>query len=97
MTPDGEHIVGPLPSLPGFYVAGGCCVGGLSIAPIVGELLARWIVSGAAPMDLDALSPARSAVQTTAEAELLENCRWQYAFHYWSKASGPPRADRTAG
>src|SRR5438093_1534905 len=34
MTADGEHIVGPLAELRGFYVAGGCCVGGLSIAPI---------------------------------------------------------------
>jgi glycine/D-amino acid oxidase-like deaminating enzyme len=86
MTPDGEHIVGPLPELPGFYVAGGCCVGGLSIAPIVGEMLAEWIVSGEPPMDLSALSPARSAVQTTVEAALLEDCRRQYAFHYWPKS-----------
>jgi 4-methylaminobutanoate oxidase (formaldehyde-forming) len=61
-------------------------VGGLSIAPIVGDLLARWIMTGEAPMDLSALSPARSAVQTTAEAALLEDCRRQYAFHYWSAA-----------
>lgn len=88
VTPDGEHIVGPLPGLGGFYVAGGCCVGGLSIAPIVGELLAEWIVSGRSPMDLTQLSPARPAVQTKAEIALLEDCRRQYAFHYWPKESG---------
>jgi len=93
MTADGEHIVGPLPGLRGFYVAGGCCVGGLSIAPIVGDLLAQWIVSGEPPMDLSALSPSRSAVQTTVEASLLEDCRRQYAFHYWSKQSGSPNLD----
>jgi glycine/D-amino acid oxidase-like deaminating enzyme len=96
MTPDGEHIVGPLPELRGFYVAGGCCVGGLSIAPIIGDLLARWIATGKAPMDLSALSPARSAVQTTAEAVLREDCRRQYAFHYWAEAAGSAGADRTA-
>jgi glycine/D-amino acid oxidase-like deaminating enzyme len=90
MTPDGEHIVGPLPHLRGFFIAGGCCVGGLSISPIVGELLARWIASGEPPMELSPLSPARSAVQTTAEAELLENCRRRYAFHYWSEQPDPP-------
>src|SRR5438067_13848041 len=63
MTADGEHIISPLPDLGGFYVAGGCCVGGLSIAPIIGDLLASWIVSGEPPMDLSVLSPARSAVQ----------------------------------
>ena len=90
MTPDGEHIVGPVPNLRGFYVAGGCCVGGLSISPIVGDLLARWIVSGKAPMDLSALSPARSALQSIGEAELLEKCRRRYAFHYWTKSSAAP-------
>ena len=91
MTADGEHIVGPLPELRGFYVAGGCCVGGLSIAPIIGDLLAEWIVSGKPPMDLSALSPARFAVQTTLETALLEDCRRQYAFHYWPKQSDPER------
>jgi glycine/D-amino acid oxidase-like deaminating enzyme len=86
ITADGEHIVGPLPELCNFYVASGCCVGGLSIAPIVGELLAEWIMSGKPPMDLSPLSPARSAVQTTSEAALLEDCRRQYAHHYWPRA-----------
>ncbi len=55
MTADGEHTVGPVPGLRGLYVAGGCCVGGLSIAPAIGEVLAAWIIDGAPPMDL---SPA---------------------------------------
>jgi glycine/D-amino acid oxidase-like deaminating enzyme len=86
MTADGEHIVGPLPELRGFYVAGGCCVGGLTIAPSIGELLAEWILSGKPPMDLSTLSPARSAVQGMAEEALRESCRRQYAFHYWPKS-----------
>jgi glycine/D-amino acid oxidase-like deaminating enzyme len=94
MTADGEHIVGPLPDLSGFYVAGGCCVGGLTIAPIIGDLLASWIVSGEPPMDLSALSPARSAVQTTAEAALRADCRRRYAFHYWAKAPGSESVDQ---
>jgi glycine/D-amino acid oxidase-like deaminating enzyme len=94
MTADGQHIVGPLPGLRGFYVAGGCCVGGLSIAPIIGDLLAQWIISGEPPMDLSALSPARTAVQTTVESALLEDCRRQYAFHYSAKPSGSPCDDR---
>jgi glycine/D-amino acid oxidase-like deaminating enzyme len=85
MTADGEHIVGPLPDLRGFYVAGGCCVGGLTIAPVIGEILAEWILSGQPPVDLSSLSPARNAVQTTAEDALREDCRRQYAHHYWPK------------
>jgi glycine/D-amino acid oxidase-like deaminating enzyme len=85
MTPDGEHIVGPLPDVRGLYVAGGCCVGGLSIAPIIGELLAEWIIDGKPRIDLSPLSPARSAIRTDVEAALREDCRRQYAFHYWPK------------
>ena len=85
MTADGEHIVGPLPGIRGLYVAGGCCVGGLTIAPIIGELLAEWIISGQPRIDLAPLSPSRLAVQTTNEETLRENCRRQYAFHYWSQ------------
>jgi glycine/D-amino acid oxidase-like deaminating enzyme len=85
MTADGEHIVGPLPGIRGLYVAGGCCVGGLTIAPIIGELLAEWIISGQPRIDLAPLSPSRLAVQTTNEEALRENCRRQYAFHYWSQ------------
>ena len=85
MTPDGEHIVGPLPEVRGFYVAGGCCVGGLTIAPILGEMLAEWILSGKPPVDLSPLSPARSTIQTTAEDALREDCRRRYAHHYWPK------------
>jgi glycine/D-amino acid oxidase-like deaminating enzyme len=89
MTADGEHILGPWPALPGFYVVSGCCVGGLSIAPILGELLADWIVSGSPRMDLTALSPAREAVRDMNDAALLEACRTQYAFHYWADATRP--------
>lgn len=85
MTADGEHIVGPLPGIRGLYVAGGCCVGGLTIAPIIGELLAEWIISGQPRIDLAPLSPSRLAVQTMNEETLRENCRRQYAFHYWSQ------------
>jgi len=46
MTPDGQHIVGPVPGAAGFFVASGCNVAGLSIAPAIGEELARWIVDG---------------------------------------------------
>ncbi len=81
MTADGEHTVGPVPSVPGLYVAGGCCVGGLSIAPAIGEALAAWIVDGKPPMDLSALAPGREG--RIDEAALKQACRQRYAHHYW--------------
>ena len=81
MTADGEHTVGPVPGLHGMFVAGGCCVGGLSIAPAIGEVLASWIIEGAPPIDLSPLAPGREGAMS--EEALLAACRLQYAHHYW--------------
>jgi glycine/D-amino acid oxidase-like deaminating enzyme len=83
MTADGEHTVGPVPQVRGLFVAGGCCVGGLSIAPAVGEVLAQWIISGRSPMDLAALAPGRASSDPGSEERLSEACRAQYSHHYW--------------
>ena len=81
MTADGEHTVGPVPGVRGLYVAGGCCVGGLSMAPAIGEALAAWITDGAPPLDLSPLAPGREG--TMDEEALRVACRLQYAHHYW--------------
>jgi glycine/D-amino acid oxidase-like deaminating enzyme len=83
MTADGEHTVGPVPSIPGLFVAGGCCVGGLSIAPAFGEVLAAWIVDGEPPMDLSPLAPSREG--PISETALKEACRFRYMHHYWDE------------
>jgi glycine/D-amino acid oxidase-like deaminating enzyme len=88
MTVDGEHVLGPVPGAAGLYVVGGCCVGGLSIAPALGELLAEWITSGQPRMDLSPLSPARFPA-TLSEDALRELCRARYAHQYWSNKSIP--------
>jgi len=82
MTADGEHIVGPVPNVRGFFVATGCCVGGLSISPAVGDVLAAWIVDGAPPLDLSPLSPGRFAAADQSEERLAGDCLWHYAHHY---------------
>jgi glycine/D-amino acid oxidase-like deaminating enzyme len=82
MTADGQHIVGPVAGVRGLFVAGGCCVGGLSISPAVGEVLAEWIVTGDAPMDLSLLAPDRFGPEYASEERLKAACRWQYAHHY---------------
>ena len=86
MTADGEHVLGPAPGLPGLWVIGGCCVGGLTTAPALGALLAQWIVDGRPGMDLSAMTPDRLATGLP-EDTLRERCRLQYAHHYWSPAS----------
>jgi glycine/D-amino acid oxidase-like deaminating enzyme len=89
MTADGEHVLGPAPGFPGLYVIGGCCVGGLTTAPALGELLAEWITQGRPSMDVSLMAPDRMATGI-ADNELRELCRMQYAHHYWSPATMPP-------
>jgi glycine/D-amino acid oxidase-like deaminating enzyme len=88
MTADGEHVLGPAPGLNGLYVIGGCCVGGLSTAPALGELLAEWIVQGRPSMDLSFMAPDRLATGLP-ETELRDLCKLQYAHHYWSPETMP--------
>ncbi len=81
MTADGKHIVGAVPWADGFYTATGCIVGGLSIAPGVGEMLAQLILTGTSdiPLDLYAINRFASDFE---DAELVEACVDAYAHHY---------------
>lgn len=88
MTADGEHILGPAPGVEGLYVIGGCCVGGLSTAPALGELLAQWITEGKPSIEVPMMSPARRAISLP-ENELRELCRLEYAHHYWAPETMP--------
>ncbi len=82
MTADGQHIIGPAPAACGFYFASGCNVAGLSISPALGEALAKWIMNGKPPIDLQPLSIERFAGSAWNEDELRENAGWQYRHFY---------------
>jgi hypothetical protein len=60
----------------------GCCVGGLSVSPALGEAIAEWILDGAPTLDLSEISTARFAGRDPEETELRERCRRAYATHY---------------
>jgi glycine/D-amino acid oxidase-like deaminating enzyme len=83
MTPDGQHIVGPVPGATGFFVASGCNVAGLSIAPAIGEEVARWIVEGRPSEDLGAMSIARFGPEWRDEERLRRAAAWEY-WHFYS-------------
>jgi len=83
MTPDGQHIVGPVPGAAGFFVASGCNVAGLSIAPAIGEELARWIVDGRSSEDLSDMSIARFGSEWRDEVRLRRAAAWEY-WHFYS-------------
>jgi glycine/D-amino acid oxidase-like deaminating enzyme len=82
LTVDDRYLVGPLPGVAGAWVMSGCCVGGLSVSPALGEAMAEWILDGAPTLDLSEVSTARFAGCDLDETALRERCRHAYATHY---------------
>ena len=90
ITTDDRYLAGPLPGVPGAWVMSGCCVGGLSVSPALGEAMAEWILDGRPALDLSEVSPARFVGRDLDEAELRERCRHAYATHYRASSGEPP-------
>ncbi len=87
MSPDGRFVTGPVPDLPGLWVASGCNGSGFSSSLAIGEALAAWITTGDPPPGLTALSPARFA--PLPDDTLVSRGLWQYA-HYYDPAGPEP-------
>lgn len=85
MSPDGRFVAGPVPGVPGLWVASGCNGSGFSSSLAIGEALAGWITGDGAPPPLAALSPGRFGALT--EEALISRGVWQYA-HYYDPAPG---------
>jgi glycine/D-amino acid oxidase-like deaminating enzyme len=88
MTVDDRYILGPVPGVRGFWLLTGCCVGGLSISPGLGEALAQWIVTGTPPMDLSEIGIQRFSDRELPEDELRHLCQEAYANHYAANGGG---------
>lgn len=84
MSPDGRFVVGPVPDVPGLWVAAGCNGSGFSSSLALGEELAGQITGSAEPGALAALAPSRFGRLT--DNYLIENGVWQYE-HYYDPSS----------
>ncbi len=58
-TPDGHFILGQTNSVPGLFIAAGCCGSGVMASGGIGEALAEMIMDGASSYDLAPFSPER--------------------------------------
>ncbi len=87
MSPDGRFVTGPVPDLPGLWVASGCNGSGFSSSLAIGEALAAWITTGTPPVGLTALAPARFG--PLSDDTLVSRGLWQYAHYYDPAAPGP--------
>ena len=89
MSPDGRFVTGPVPDLPGLWVASGCNGSGFSSSLAIGEALAAWITSDTPPPGMTELAPGRFGPLT--DDVLVSRGLWQYA-HYYDPAGGAPAA-----
>ena len=87
MSPDGRFVAGPVPDLPGLWVASGCNGSGFFSSLAIGEALAAWITTADAPPGLTELSPARFG--PLPDDALITRGLWQYA-HYYDPAGPEP-------
>jgi len=93
-TPDGEFILGEAPEVGGFFVAAGFCAHGIAGAGGVGRVMAEWILSGRAPMDVWRMDlrrfGAHYADRGYARTQAFETYSTYYDIHY-------PGEERRAG
>ena len=82
LTVDGQHIVGEVPGAEGMFVAAGCNVSGLSISPVIGELLAEWIVQGRPSIDLSPMAITRFGAEWDDDARVRAAADRHYASFY---------------
>jgi 4-methylaminobutanoate oxidase (formaldehyde-forming) len=88
MTPDGDFLLGDIPGVPGLYIASGCCVTGVSAAPVLGKLLAELIVDGRPSLDISAMHISRFGREYEENTVLHQACESAYAHYYalgWGK------------
>ena len=53
MTPDGNPLLGPMPAIPGFWVAAGLSLNGFGGAGGIGRALAEWMTDGEPQIDVN--------------------------------------------
>ena len=100
MTPDANPLVGPVPGVPGLFVAAGLSLNGFGGAGGIGRALAELVTQGETELDLYAYRPWRfGPVHRDARyaAELArETYRYYYFLRYPSDADEWGRPKRTS-
>jgi glycine cleavage system aminomethyltransferase T/glycine/D-amino acid oxidase-like deaminating enzyme len=59
MTPDANPLLGPMPNVPGFWIAAGLSLNGFGGAGGMGRALAEWMTDGEPQIDVNAYRPWR--------------------------------------
>src|SRR3989440_674243 len=83
MTPDANPLVGPMPGVPGLYIAAGLSLNGFGGAGGIGRALAQLITGGAAELDLYSYRPWRFGPVHRDARYAAELARESYRYYYY--------------
>jgi glycine/D-amino acid oxidase-like deaminating enzyme/glycine cleavage system aminomethyltransferase T len=82
MTPDGNPLLGPVPGVPGFWLAAGLSLNGFGGAGGLGKALAELVTSGAAEVDVQPYRPWRFGGPYRDSAFAAAAAREVYKYYY---------------
>jgi 4-methylaminobutanoate oxidase (formaldehyde-forming) len=82
ITPDSRPLLGPLPGVPGFWVAAGLSHTGFGAGGAIGDIIATWLVDGEPPYDVTELNVRRFGRHHDEPAYAAERARESYKYYY---------------
>jgi 4-methylaminobutanoate oxidase (formaldehyde-forming) len=82
MTPDGAPLLGPMPGVPGFWMAAGLSLNGFGGAGGIGEVMAEWITEGKTSVDVHAYHAWRFGKIYRDPIYAAEMARECYKYYY---------------
>jgi len=82
ITPDSRPLLGPVPGVPGFWVAAGLSHTGFGAGGAIGDILAEWLVHGEPPYDVSEMNVRRFGPIYQDQAYAAERAREAYKYYY---------------
>jgi 4-methylaminobutanoate oxidase (formaldehyde-forming) len=81
-TPDGQYLLGAVPTIDGLYVAAGCNAIGIAGSLLVGEWMSELVLEGRMPAGAESQSLTRFGSRYGDRRRLEADCRSIYANFY---------------
>ena len=82
ITPDSRPLLGPVPGVPGLWVAAGLSHTGFGAGGAIGDILAEWLVNGEPPYDVTEMNVRRFGPIYQDGAYAAERAREAYKYYY---------------
>jgi 4-methylaminobutanoate oxidase (formaldehyde-forming) len=82
MTPDSRPLLGPLPEVPGLWVAAGLSHTGFGAGGAIGQIIAEWLTEGEPPHDVSEMNVRRFGSLYGDPAYAAERARESYRYYY---------------